>query len=98
MRRRPPRSTLPDTPFPYTTLFRSGGERTESGSPILANDPHLPLEAPGVWFLARLEAPGLTLVGATSPGVPFLLLGHNQNVAWGLTATDRKSTRLNSSH
>src|SRR3546814_17641941 len=63
------------------------GERTATGSPILANDPHLPLEAPGVWFLARLEAPGLTLVGATSPGVPFLLLGHNATLAWGFTTT-----------
>src|SRR3546814_11603469 len=51
------------------------------------NDPRLPLEAPGVWFLARLEAPGLTLVGATSPGVPFLLLGHNATLAWGFTTT-----------
>ncbi|GAB4364140.1 MAG: penicillin acylase family protein [Kiloniellaceae bacterium] len=64
-----------------------GGKRTVSGSPILANDPHLPLDAPGTWFLARLEAPGITLAGATSPGVPFVLLGHNQTVAWGLTTT-----------
>jgi len=64
-----------------------GGKRTVSGSPILANDPHLPLDAPGTWFLARLEAPGITLAGATSPGVPFILLGHNQTVAWGLTTT-----------
>src|SRR3546814_5429478 len=51
------------------------------------NDPRLPLEAPGVWFLARLESPGLTLVGATSPGVPFLLLGHHATLAWGFTTT-----------
>ncbi|MGF1592899.1 MAG: penicillin acylase family protein [Kiloniellaceae bacterium] len=63
------------------------GKRTASGGPILANDPHLPLDAPGTWFLARLEAPGLTLVGATAPGVPFMLLGHNGKVAWGLTTT-----------
>ena len=40
-----------------------------------------------MWFLARLEAPGITLAGATAPGVPFVLLGHNQQVAWGLTTT-----------
>ena len=63
------------------------GRRSSTGSPILANDPHLPLEAPGVWYLARLEAPGISLAGATAPGTPFMLLGHNQHVAWGLTTT-----------
>jgi len=63
------------------------GKRSATGSPILANDPHLPLEAPGVWYLARLEAPGITLAGATAPGTPFMMLGHNGNVAWGLTTT-----------
>jgi penicillin amidase len=63
------------------------GSRTAGGSPILANDPHLPLDAPGVWFLARLEAPGIALAGATAPGIPFVPLGHNQQVAWGLTTT-----------
>ncbi len=61
--------------------------RSATGGPILANDPHLPLEAPGVWYLARLEAPGIVLAGATAPGTPFMLLGHNQHVAWGLTTT-----------
>jgi penicillin amidase len=74
-------------PSGASNVWAIGGKRTSSGSPILANDPHLPLDAPGTWYLARLEAPGITLVGATSPGVPFLLLGHNQNVAWGLTST-----------
>jgi len=74
-------------PTGASNVWALGGKRTETGSPILANDPHLPLEAPGAWYLARLEAPGLTLVGATAPGVPFLLLGHNQSVAWGLTTT-----------
>ena len=74
-------------PTGASNVWVLGGKRTETGSPILANDPHLPLEAPGAWYLARLEAPGLTLVGATAPGVPFLLLGHNQSVAWGLTTT-----------
>ncbi len=63
------------------------GTRTAGGSPILANDPHLPLDAPGVWFLARLEAPGIALAGATAPGAPFMTLGHNGRVAWGFTTT-----------
>ena len=63
------------------------GVRTSSGLPVLANDPHLALNAPGVWYLARIETPELTLTGATSPGVPFLVLGHNGHIAWGFTTT-----------
>ena len=63
------------------------GSRTESGLPLLANDPHLPYEAPNLWYLARIEAPGLSLTGATVPGVPAVLLGHNGRIAWGLTTT-----------
>jgi penicillin amidase len=63
------------------------GRRTATGAPLLANDPHLGLQAPGVWYLVRLEAPGLELVGASLPGVPGIVLGRNQNVAWGFTNT-----------
>jgi penicillin amidase len=63
------------------------GGRTASGKPILANDPHLGLKTPNIWYLARIEAPGLTLAGATAPGVPFHVLGHNGRIAWGMTTT-----------
>jgi penicillin amidase len=63
------------------------GDRTASGMPILANDPHLGLRMPGTWYLARIETPDLTLVGATAPGVPLHVLGHNGRIAWGLTTT-----------
>ncbi len=63
------------------------GSQTESGAPILANDPHLSLNAPGQWYLARIEIPGLTLTGATAPGLPFLVFGHNGRIAWGFTNT-----------
>ncbi len=63
------------------------GTRTESGAPILANDPHLALSAPGTWYLARIETPERTLSGATVPGLPFLMLGQNGDVAWGMTTT-----------
>src|SRR3546814_18862144 len=53
------------------------GDRTETGKPILANDPHLGMGAPGVWYLARIATPNGTLAGATPPGLPFLILGHN---------------------
>ena len=51
----------------------------------LANDPHLGFTIPNVWYLARIETPEGVLAGATAPGVPFLVLGHNGSVAWGLT-------------
>lgn len=63
------------------------GARTATGKPILANDPHFGLTAPIVWYLAHIEAPGLSLTGATVPGMPFLFLGHNSHIAWGMTTT-----------
>ncbi|HLF58794.1 MAG TPA: penicillin acylase family protein [Alphaproteobacteria bacterium] len=63
------------------------GRHSASGKPELANDPHLHLEAPGVWYLARVEAPGLMLAGATAPGVPLMIAGHNASVAWGFTSS-----------
>ncbi|MFY9288812.1 MAG: penicillin acylase family protein [Alphaproteobacteria bacterium] len=64
------------------------GSRTTTGKPILANDPHLGLEAPILWFLARIVTPDLSLKGATVPGLPIVLLGQNNHIAWGLTTTD----------
>ena len=63
------------------------GSRTASGKPLLANDPHLGLAAPAVWYFAHLSAPGLEVMGATLPGVPSVVLGRNQRVAWGFTNT-----------
>lgn len=63
------------------------GRHTTTGKPILANDPHLELEAPILWYLARIDAPGLSLSGGTAPGMPFHLLGHNGRMAWGFTMT-----------
>ncbi len=63
------------------------GRNTETGKPILANDPHLGFAAPVLWYLARLEAPGLRVTGATVPGVPFTILGHNGRIAWGMMST-----------
>ncbi|MFS2010050.1 penicillin acylase family protein [Azospirillum sp. CT11-132] len=63
------------------------GTRTTTGKPILANDPHLGLEAPILWYLARIVTPDFTVAGATVPGVPLAILGHNGKVAWGFTTT-----------
>ena len=62
-----------------------GPARSRSGKPILANDPHLALRAPALWYLAVIESPGLHVAGATIPGLPAVILGHNRRIAWGLT-------------
>lgn len=64
-----------------------GGTRTASGKPLLANDPHLGLSAPSLWYLAHLSAPGLNVIGATLPGIPAVVLGRNDRIAWGFTNT-----------
>ena len=62
-----------------------GGSRTRSGKPILANDMHLALRAPAIWYLAALHGGGLNVVGMTLPGVPVVVAGHSDRVAWGYT-------------
>lgn len=61
------------------------GSRTESGKPLLANDPHLNVEMPSLWYEAHLVAAGLDVAGATLPSAPFVIIGHNARIAWGLT-------------
>jgi len=81
-------------PVTASNVWAVAGSRTETGSPILANDPHLGFRAPGLWYLARIETPDLTLAGATVPGVPMTILGHNGSIAWGLTTTDSDTQDL----
>ena len=64
------------------------GSRTLTGKPILANDPHLDLSAPILWYLARVVTPEGSVKGATLPGAPVFVLGENQRIAWGLTTAD----------
>ncbi len=63
------------------------GSRTATGGPLLANDPHLKLSAPALWYFARFEMPGLKIAGATMPGLPMVVLGQNDHIAWGFTNT-----------
>ncbi len=70
------------------------GDRTATGAPLLAGDPHLGLTLPSTFHLGRLEAPGLTLAGAFAPGVPFLVIGHNGHVAWTFTTTHADTADL----
>ncbi len=61
------------------------GARSASGKPLVANDMHLSVTLPGIWYTADLEAPGLHASGVTLPGVPFVVVGHNEHVAWSFT-------------
>ena len=63
------------------------GRRSGSGKPLLANDPHLGLTAPAVWYFAHLDSPEARMIGSTLPGVPMVVLGRNERIAWGFTNT-----------
>ena len=86
-------AALPAFPGPFTLPATASDEwavnsrSTTTGAPFLAGDPHLGFGLPGIWFLARIDTPEGTLAGATAPGVPFLVLGHNGRIAWTFTTT-----------
>jgi penicillin amidase len=61
------------------------GAHTVSGKPLLANDPHLPASAPSIWYMVHLSSPAVRVAGVTAPGVPGVIIGHNQSIAWGVT-------------
>jgi len=62
-----------------------GPERSTTGKPLLANDPHLGLSAPSIWMLMELESPTYRVTGATFPGLPTVVIGKNERIAWGVT-------------
>ena len=61
------------------------GSHTTTGKPLLANDPHLRATAPSIWYMVHLSAPGVRVAGVTSAGVPGVVIGHNDRIAWGFT-------------
>ncbi len=70
---------------PGSNAWAVSGAHTLDGNPIVANDPHLSYGIPPTWFLVHLKAPGLNVSGASLPGVPSILTGHNDQIAWGVT-------------
>ena len=68
-----------------SNAWGAGAARSLTGRALIANDPHLNLGIPGVWYLVDLQAPGYHAAGATLAGTPGIILGHNRNVAWGVT-------------
>lgn len=65
--------------------FVLSGARTRSGKPLLANDPHLDLGLPSTWYEMQLRSPGLNVYGVSLPGIPGIVIGFNDSLAWGLT-------------
>jgi penicillin amidase len=61
------------------------GSRTATGRPLLANDPHLNVEMPSVWWEVHITSDTLDVAGTTIPGIPFIVIGHNRHIGWGLT-------------
>lgn len=84
-------AVLPRFPDPFTlpasasNAWAVDARHSATGAPLLAGDPHLGFSLPGIWYLARIDTPEGTFAGATAPGVPFLVMGHNGRIAWSFT-------------
>lgn len=70
------------------------GNKTSSGNPILANDPHLDLSTPSIWWQVQLVAPDYHVEGFSLPGTPGVVIGHNEYIAWGVTNTGTDAVDL----
>lgn len=72
-----------------------GPKLSASGYALLANDPHLGLDMPGVWYaIHQKSADGINVVGTTFPGIPYVILGHNERIAWGATVNPLDETDM----
>jgi penicillin amidase len=70
---------------PGSNAWAIAGAHSATGKPLLSNDMHLEFSIPGVWHMEYLEAPGLKVSGVSLPGMPGILSGHNDRIAWGET-------------
>ncbi len=71
----------------FSNAWAVSPAKSATGAALLASDPHLRPQMPSIWYEAHLCGDGLDVVGATMPGMPFVLIGHNQSIAWGITAS-----------
>jgi penicillin amidase len=84
---------LPRFPAPFTlpenasNEWALAGSHTATGKPLLAGDPHLGFGFPSLWYLVRIDTPQGVLAGATAPGTPLVVIGHNAHLAWTFTTT-----------
>jgi penicillin amidase len=70
---------------PGSNNWAVSGAHTVSGKPLLSNDMHLTHQMPNLWYEVHLRAPGIDAVGVSLPGMPFVIVGHNQRIGWGFT-------------
>lgn len=76
---------ITDDPHVGSNNWVVAGSKTKEGFPILCNDPHLHLTLPSIWYEVQLNAPGINSYGASLPGVPGIIIGFNDDIAWGVT-------------
>ena len=72
-------------PFLGSNNWAVSGTKTANGNPILANDPHLELSLPSIWFEVQISVPGANAYGVSLPGLPGIVIGFNEQIAWGVT-------------
>ncbi|WP_257347554.1 penicillin acylase family protein [Pseudalkalibacillus decolorationis] len=77
-------AVVPNT-FNGSNNWVVSGQKTESGLPLLANDPHLGLGTPSIWYETHLKSNNLNVSGVIFAGIPGVIVGHNENIAWGVT-------------
>lgn len=99
LREHPVGASLVDTSAPIepkngSNSWALGATRTNSESPLVANDPHLPLGVPSVWYQALLRSPDYEAMGMTLPGLPFVVIGQNAELAWAFTNTELDTNDL----
>ncbi|MDE3196302.1 MAG: penicillin acylase family protein, partial [Acidobacteriota bacterium] len=70
---------------PGSNAWAISGTHTASGKPLLASDMHLEYTVPGIWHMVQIQAPGLNAMGVELPGLPGVIVGHNERIAWGVT-------------
>ena len=85
----PGEKKLQSNPDNGSNNWAVSGAKTKSGNPILANDPHLGLSLPSIWYVVQLHGPHVNVLGATFPGAPNVIIGFNDSIAWGVTNAPR---------
>lgn len=78
-------ASVQSRPHTGSNAWAAGGAMTRSGHALIANDPHVDLTIPGIWYVVDLQAPHFHAAGAVVPGLPGITLGHNERIAWAVT-------------
>ncbi|MFZ4633618.1 MAG: penicillin acylase family protein [Saprospiraceae bacterium] len=85
LRQQPRTRTSHDEYIDGSNNWALSGMRTQTGKPMLANDPHLNLTLPSIWYQVQIHTPDMNAYGVTVPGVPGIVIGFNEDMAWGVT-------------